>query len=245
MRTAKFESVELCLNVSCRGGTSTLRRCECWVQMRKAVSKVKLKAVDLTTRELILSASARVFLANGYELTSMDLIASESGAGRRTVYNHFESKKALFDATVAYLWEQMPLKRIVDQLGNSESPDRALKTIGDAIAGFWAPDDAVALMRMIIAEGARFPELIESLVKFGRAPARGAVVNYVKRLAAGKAFKIVDPDEAALQFISLVNGPLVWNRVIGGGPAATKERRDRVVDEAVAMFLARYRLRNG
>ncbi|WP_442949235.1 TetR family transcriptional regulator [Nostoc sp.] len=38
-----------------------------------------------TKRQAILRAAARTFLARGYEGTSMELVAAESGAGRQTV----------------------------------------------------------------------------------------------------------------------------------------------------------------
>ena len=200
----------------------------------------KNAAVDTTTRRQILKAAATIFLANGYERSSMELVAKGSGAGRRTVYNHFRSKKALFDATVAVLWEGMPLDKIIRQRENSSPPEQALTEIGYAIAEFWAPDEAIALMRMVISEGQRFPELVESFITFGRGPARQAVADFLRSLTKTKEFDIRDPDHVALQFISLINGPLLWTRVIGGVQPPSNKQRKYVVDEAVELFLCRY-----
>jgi AcrR family transcriptional regulator len=197
-------------------------------------------AEESTTRRLILKAAATIFLANGYERTSMELVATQSGAGRRTVYNHFRSKKALFDATVAFLWEGMPLDRIISRRENPSRPEQALVEIGYAIAEFWAPEEAVAFMRMIISEGPRFPELVQSFITFGRGPARLAVADFLRSLNKTKAFDIRDPDHAAIQFISLINGPLLWTRMIGGVQPPTNKQRKYVVDEAVETFLSRY-----
>jgi len=194
-----------------------------------------------TTRLAILRAAGRVFLEKGYGGTSMDLVASESGAGRRTVYNHFSSKKDLFDAMVSLLWENMPLEKIVSSIANAANPEEALNEIGNAIADFWAPDEAVAFARLVISEGGRFPELVESFLTFGRVPARRAVVGYLKSLTESKVLKIPDTELAAAQFIALINSLLLWNRVIDRSVAPSKERRELVVSEAVKMILGRYR----
>lgn len=49
-----------------------------------------------STREAILGTASGVFLAHGYELSSIDEIALESGVARRTVYDQFASERALF-----------------------------------------------------------------------------------------------------------------------------------------------------
>lgn len=188
----------------------------------------------------MLAAASRAFLAHGFERTSMDRIAEESGISRRTLYNQFESKKQLFEATVAFLWEGMPLQAIIDRVGDSGPPKKVLQEIGEAIGGFWAPDEAVAFARMTVAEGIRFPELVESFVRFGRGPARAAITRYLSLAHERGALSIPDLGLATIQFISLINGPLLWNRILGGGPAPDVGQQKRVVEEAVATFLARY-----
>jgi AcrR family transcriptional regulator len=52
------------------------------------------------TRQLIVGAAARAFAANGYEATSLDVVASEAGITKATIYYHFDSKEALYAAVV-------------------------------------------------------------------------------------------------------------------------------------------------
>lgn len=198
------------------------------------------EADELTRRQTILKAAARTFLARGYRGTSMELVALESGAGRQTVYNHFESKRALFDATLALLWDQMAIDRIVNRIGTERLPEQVLVEIGESIADFWATQEAVAFLRMIISESMHFPELAESFFTFGQGAARRAVIDYLTILRDSKKLSVADPDLAAAQFIGLINEPLLSSRVINGGKSASIERRKQVVLEAVYTFLARY-----
>lgn len=47
-------------------------------------------------RVAIIDAAIEEFLAAGYDATSMDRIAARANVSKRTVYNHFPSKEALF-----------------------------------------------------------------------------------------------------------------------------------------------------
>ncbi len=170
----------------------------------------------------------------------MELVALESGAGRRTVYNHFKSKKALFDATIAVLWENMPVGKIVGREGGSCRPEEVLREIGDAIADFWAPEEAAAFLRLIVREGSRYPELAESFFTFGRDPARSAVNDYMGRLAENKVLNVPDLDLAVTQFIDLIIGPVLFDRLVAGRKPASKKRQRYIVEEAVEMILCRY-----
>ena len=54
----------------------------------------------MSSRERILNSAAKVFGQHGYRLTSMELVAQETGLTRQALYHHFESKEALFRAVV-------------------------------------------------------------------------------------------------------------------------------------------------
>jgi AcrR family transcriptional regulator len=170
----------------------------------------------------------------------MELVAKDSDAGRQTVYNQFANKRALFDATVALLWDEMAIDRIVSGTGTERLPEQALLEIGNAIADFWVKEEAVAFLRMIISESIHFPELAESFFTFGQGSARRAVIEYLTLLRDKKVLQVIDPALTAAQFIGLINEPLLSSRIIGVGKSPSKERRKHVVQEAVQTFLARY-----
>jgi AcrR family transcriptional regulator len=194
-----------------------------------------------STRDAILRTAGEVFLTHGYEQSSMEQIALQSGVARRTLYNHFSSKKALFDATISRMWERMPLTPIVDATSGTQSPEEVLQTIGLTIASFWTPPEAVAFVRLVIWESPRFPEIGTSFLDGGTEPARAAVKKYVRRLSRQSDFRIPDPDLAATQFIDVILGEVVLGRLATSRVSSPDEQRRRyVVREAVALFMARY-----
>ena len=55
-----------------------------------------VKKLTELKREDIIQAAVSEFIANGFSATSMDRIAATAQVSKRTVYNHFENKEALF-----------------------------------------------------------------------------------------------------------------------------------------------------
>lgn len=173
----------------------------------------------------------------------MDQIALEAGVARRTLYNQFGAKKVLFDATMAQLWDRMPLDAFIDATAAVRPPEEVLYSIGRTIASFWSPPEAVAFVRLVIWESTRFPELGESFFDTGREPARRAVRDYVSRLSRDHGFHIDDPDLAAAQFIDVILGEVLLSRLVASSTTALDEERcDYLVREAVALFVGRYRV---
>lgn len=209
---------------------------------RAAAVAPEPKLAPKSTREAILRTAGRVFLESGYEQSSMDEIALQSGVARRTVYNQFASKRVLFDAAMAQLWDGMPVAAVFDAAAQTGAPDEVLHAIGLAIARFWAPPEAVAFLRLVIWESPKFPELGHGLMDRGRSPARRAVQQYVTTLSRKREFRIDDPELAATQFIDVIVGEVLLARLVATSAAAvTDERCDYLAREATALFLARYR----
>src|SRR3546814_3405980 len=77
----------------------------------------------------------------------MDLVAREASVARRTVYNQFESKEALFIASVERVWSEFPVVEITADESVLSDPAAGLKRIGDAVVDFWEPPIAVAFLR--------------------------------------------------------------------------------------------------
>lgn len=191
-------------------------------------------------REAILDAATRVFLTHGFEGASMDLVAKEASAARRTVYNQFESKEALFAAAVQRVWRGFPVVEITSDATALHDPATGLGRLGQAIVDFWATPVAVAFLRMVISESVRFPDLPHNFFEAGKAPAMRALIGYLVASDKKGQLRIPDPELAARQFLGLLNEPLLWLRVIGIGDVSSEAERARVVKSAVAMFLDHY-----
>ena len=75
-------------------------------------------------RERLLEAAKAVFSAGGAE-ASLEAVARRAGVGIGTLYRHFPTREALFEAV--YRREVQQLVELAEQLGNEASPVEALR----------------------------------------------------------------------------------------------------------------------
>jgi AcrR family transcriptional regulator len=57
---------------------------------------IRPKNIEELVRHFILDRSAELFIAKGYQKTSMDMIARECGLSKPTLYNYFRGKHEIF-----------------------------------------------------------------------------------------------------------------------------------------------------
>lgn len=75
------------------------------------------KTKEEAIRRFILEKSEKVFAANGFEKTSMEMVAQECGLSKPTLYNYFIGKKELFQALHTQIHEVTfaEVRRILQQ----------------------------------------------------------------------------------------------------------------------------------
>jgi TetR/AcrR family transcriptional regulator, mexJK operon transcriptional repressor len=116
------------------------------------------------SREQIRAAAHRLFLQHGYLATSTDAILAEAGfSSKETLYRHYASKEDLFVDVLAHLTLEQP--RFSSKLAEMPAPHdlpslrQALTGLAREILSLMIQPEYLALLRIIIAEMPRFPQL--------------------------------------------------------------------------------------
>jgi hypothetical protein len=97
-----------------------------------------------------------------------------------------------------------------------------------------------ALMRMIIAELPRFPELRERTFDFGTLTVLRALRLYLREADAAGTADIDDVDVATTQFLGMIASAVFWPRLVHGTWSITEEEELRAIHEAATTIGARY-----
>lgn len=84
----------------------------------------KLRADAARNRELLLKAATAVFSSGGAD-ASLEAVARRAGVGIGTLYRHFPTREALFEAV--YRHEVQQLSELADQLKDEAAPVEALR----------------------------------------------------------------------------------------------------------------------
>lgn len=189
-------------------------------------------------RTAIVDAATAAFLAQGYEAASMDAIAADACVSKRTVYNHFPSKRDLFRAVTQRLYagllEADALLAPVD-----EAPETALPRLARAILKHLRQPEVQGLLRLVIAEQQRIPELAAEFHSVGKGPAVGLAERYFAAQCERGRLGVADPLLAAQQFLGAIKESLFWPALIG---LPTPADEDAVIEAATAMILQVYRI---
>lgn len=192
------------------------------------------------SRQAIMDATVAFLLHKPFEQVSMAAIADAAGVSRRTIFNQFATKDALFHEALKQVWGRIPMAGITEGEAALADPRATLARVGSAITEFWLRPDAIDIARMVIRESARHPELATHFVSLGKRPVTAALVGFLDRLHRAGRMEIPDPDLAAKQFIGMINEPLVFLGILGQPEGHTPKHAAYVVDEAVKTFFLRY-----
>ncbi|MBE1536934.1 TetR/AcrR family transcriptional regulator [Actinomadura algeriensis] len=202
-----------------------------------------LRVGSAQKRAAILAAARDMFLADGFDRSSVDAVAARAKVSKRTVYDYFGDKRTL-------------LKAVVDDIGQS-LVTTVRRTLDDTLTDRTQAadlEDALVTFSMRIATdmlGSAEYATLQRLVRTesGHLPRRGysSMANtpdekLAERLAAfaeAGLLDVPDPRLAADQFIALTFG-VALDR-FGSANAAEDTRVQPLVVEGVRTFLRAYR----
>jgi AcrR family transcriptional regulator len=187
----------------------------------------------------VLEGARTVFMAAGFEGASVDEISRTAGVSKATLYSYFTDKRLLFLEVV-----RAECLRQADAAGaeiDLTAPPEVVLTAGARrIVGFYLSDFGRNVHRICMAEAPRFPELGRRFYASGAELARARIGDYLAAACARGELAIDDIPLAADQFVKLCEADLHDRVACGVQTAFSEAEIARVVDGAVAMFLARY-----
>jgi TetR/AcrR family transcriptional regulator of autoinduction and epiphytic fitness len=195
------------------------------------------RPVSKEKQSALLEAAIAEFQKHGYEGASIDAIAAEAGISKRTLYNHFPSKEALFRSLVEEMGHRVRLFSELEYRRDIPVRDQ-LSRYAHASARLIQDKETLALFRAILAEHVRTPALVASVMKRQWDDEYGFAAWVVAACRDGK-LRAKSPERAAHHFASLIKGAAVWPVVFRPGPIKSGEI-EAAIEEAIEMFLRYY-----
>ena len=184
---------------------------------RAAPARPSKRAVGATERRAaIIAAGLDEFTAKGFAATRLDEVAKRAGVAKGTIYLHFKDKEALFQELVRTALGPLIVRISNPQIGEGAGSARAaIELLAETFARDVIGTKRADIVRMIISEGTRFPQLADfyyrEVITHGIAGMR-KLIEY--GIARGE---IRNP--ALAEFPQLLVGPLVvaviWQGLFG------------------------------
>lgn len=195
------------------------------------------RRIAATNRAAIVDAATALFLEHGYDRTSLARVAEHAGVSKATLFKQFPTKAELFEAMVLEAGGA-PAGAVVDP--PTGDLGAGLTALGSAYVELLNRPRMEQLLRILIGESPRFPELRERTFDFGTLPVFAALGRYLRAEDAAGTAHIDDPDAAAAQFLGMIATVVFWPRLIHGGWSLSEDETRNVVDEAVRTIVARF-----
>jgi AcrR family transcriptional regulator len=165
-------------------------------------------------RAAILAAALEEFAARGFAATRLDDVARRAGVAKGTIYLHFRDKESLFQELVRAMLS--PLVGTIEVAALRDLPIRAVvEMIVDLFVNEIYGTRRKDVIRLIIAEGSRFPRLAE--VYYREVIARVLPVMRARLTLAVERGEL--PHDALARFPQLLVAPalvaIMWNALFG------------------------------
>jgi AcrR family transcriptional regulator len=190
------------------------------------------------TRERIRAAARQLFLQQGYQATSVEAIRMAAGvSSKETLYRHYASKEQLFADVMGHLTMEQPrfsaMIMALPEPRDLPSLRQALTTLARAILTLMSQPEYLPLMRILIAETGRFPQL--GPLFFAAVPRRGvAIIMGLLRAASERGvIARVDFEATARALLGGVLTYAIQGLLELGGEAPPLDRADAVVEVVV------------
>jgi AcrR family transcriptional regulator len=190
-------------------------------------------------REAIMDAAKDLFLTKGYAATALEEVVAVSGGSLSTVYQLFGNKQGLWEALVKRVCDQVTAP-LHDAMIHQGGPRAVLKAFAQRLDTLERSPETGGGLRLILAEGGKYPELASSLFATGPDEGRQVVVAYLDAEVAAGRLVIADTRIAADQFCDLVCADTKLRNACGVMADLSPEDIDRRLDAAVEMFLKMY-----
>jgi TetR/AcrR family transcriptional regulator, mexJK operon transcriptional repressor len=186
--------------------------------------------------EQILDVATKLFFETGYGSTSIEAIAGRAGISKRTFYHRFDDKAALFAAVVHRIIERLRPPPDAPLLVGSTLHGVLRRLAGLILRAALSPE-AVALHRLVIAESARFPELVRAVnAEGGASEVRALVADLLLRELGDRRLTAEARAFAAEQFLQMLIA-LPQRRAMGFGVPLAQSELDAWTDDVATLFL--------
>lgn len=186
-------------------------------------------------RAAILDAAVTLFLESGFDTVTLDDVVARAGGSKATVYSYFGAKDSLFHSCVEHLCGK--ILQSVSSFKVDELPvEEALHQIGVSFLNAVLSDEALALHRLVVAEGKRFPEIANRFYSAGPARVYGDVAR-VLRQREGVSSRGVEVNELSVLFIDMLTAEFQLQMLLGIRARPSRKEISGRVDRAVQLMM--------
>jgi AcrR family transcriptional regulator len=189
-------------------------------------------------RNAIISAAADLFMEQGFDSTTMDDIAKSADVSKQTVYSHFQSKEALFGASIENKVQEFNLTE--EFFARDISCEAMMLDLAAHLNDLLTSDGPIKMFRLCAATAPTHPMLSKLFFENGPQNINRLVTNYLSSQNDIGSLVIDDVDVAARQFTFMIKGDAHHMLLFNMRPPS-KKKTAAYLTSCVNVFLRAYK----
>lgn len=189
--------------------------------------------------ERIHHVAADLFLARGFDGVSLDDVIARAGGSKTNIYRQFGGKEGLFVAVAERLCDEINACLKAQDLSGL-TLEQGLRVLGRTLLASLMEDRHLAVYRLVIAESPRFPALARAWAEHGPETSYRLLADFIGHHSRAGTKGALPPHRGAALFHDMLLFEHLHKVMCGLAPPATPQGIDRLVDEAVEVFLRGY-----
>ncbi len=199
------------------------------------------QACQLSERgQLILCAAQTLFLTQGYDETSLEMIIKQSGGSRRNIYNEFGNKQGLLIAMLNHhIAIQANMIAAIDY--SLPTPD-ALKALLFPFVESLLSDTLMSFFRLVSHVSIKIPEIGQLVYDKGPLTGLAPLNDYFEHLNKGSQFYFSEPQFSSQTLVEMSKAHLHLKRVLIPHQQISKDEIRDHINKTVDLFLKAYRI---
>jgi AcrR family transcriptional regulator len=205
------------------------------VEARRGRGRPQVRC-DEETRAVILEAARQEFAASGFAATAIENVARRAGVSTKTLYRIVPDKKALFEATVTDRMDRF-VSGVSLRACEGGDIEAALPDALLACADLVLDPEVIALQRLILADGDKFPDIPETFYIKAMRRSVAALAEWLL-VQKKRGLVVLDDVEAAA---GMLLGMLVFQPqrdvMFGHKPPPTRRELELRAKTCSALFL--------
>lgn len=187
----------------------------------------------------ILAAARELFIDQGFDAVSMDLVARQAIVSKATLYAHFASKEALFTAVMVD-----EANRVADEIWriapDTDDVAHVLRLVAQNFVDIFLTQHAMLLLRTVVAAVPKTPSVGTAILESGPNAIKERMAQFLIKAHEKGQLNVPDPTLAAMQFLSLVRGDFDIRGMLLPSQPPTRAEVDAQIEAGIDLFLNFY-----
>jgi AcrR family transcriptional regulator len=204
-------------------------------------SSLQLVSEEASKRRQILDGARKVFMDLGFDGASMGEIARSAGVSKGTLYVYFADKNRLFEAIVEE--EALEKGEVVFNFDPAREVTITLREFGEGYIAMICRPGGGSSIRTVMAIAERMPEVGRRYYEQVLEATINRLAVYLEARVKTGELAIDDCQLAASQFMLMCQASLFLPFIFQASPPPSAERIKQVIESAIRMFLAAYRVK--